>query len=213
MHFRPDYKPAKKLDIEDKMKNIKGTVDFEDFTEKMRLQKQKKKQRRLEQSQNESVMNTTTANGVAVEQNMLQSIMEEPSEVDPQFKQVKNKMERDTEFVAPSIGVAEQLKKRQQRIEEAERMRNLMIERQKNEEENLLNQHYTNLPLELIYRQKMEKKLREQMEAAGIKEDIKQTDISLNAAQNIERTENTVNQTNKAQPEYAAAAANTQQQQ
>lgn len=74
-------------------------------------------------------MNASNMNATNVDPNMLQSIIDEPTQVDPQFESVKKKLDRETEFVAPSIGVAEQLKKRQQRIEEAERMRQMMIEK------------------------------------------------------------------------------------
>lgn len=69
--------------------------------------------------------------------------------------------------IAPSIGVAENQKRLQQKREEAEKLREALLAKQREDEEKGINQHLTHLPLELLYKQKMEKKIKEQMQLTG----------------------------------------------
>lgn len=73
----------------------------------------------------------------------------------------------ENDKILPSIDVKKQIELEKKRLENEERRRLEKQKKQKEEEESGLNEHITNLPLELLFKQKMEKKVREQMLAAG----------------------------------------------
>jgi hypothetical protein len=69
--------------------------------------------------------------------------------------------------IAPSIGVAKQQELDKKRQEIAVRLRDVMRAKQKEEEEKGGSELVTNLPLELLFKQKMEQKIKAEMEASG----------------------------------------------
>jgi hypothetical protein len=90
------------------------------------------------------------------------------------------------EKINPSIGIALRKKIEKALQEEAQKQLEAELAKKKEDEESGRTEHVTNLPLELLYKKKIEQRMREHMIAQGIIAQEGDMKPSLGAAQNLQ---------------------------